>query len=227
MPNSTDPQAEQFRRILIWGGWFRLAHWSMALSTLVLMITGFLVAESPSLAEDASEWHSIAASVLFFGLLLRSLLMFIGKPHEQLTGLIIDASEFKTITETSRFYLSLGKTALPNWYAQNPLWKTVYLFVYLVLYIQVISGVLMSDNDTLFGFYLTSVHAWWAQVLVIYTGLHLAAVVLHDYRGKAADVSSMINGYRLFPTGGIQTRGAADENIQIVTMDFSKRAKRE
>ena len=223
MPSSTDLQAEQFRRIFVWGGWFRLAHWSIALSSLLLMISGWLLAESPSLAEGASEFHSIAASVLLFGLLLRSLLMFVGKPHERLTGLIVDATEFKTIVETFRFYLSLGKTALPHWYAQNPLWKTVYLFVYLVLYLQVISGVLMPDNDTLFGFYLPSVHAWWARVLVIYAGLHLAAVVLHDYRGKAADISAMINGYRLFQLGGNQARSTADQNVQIVTLDLSKR----
>jgi Ni/Fe-hydrogenase 1 B-type cytochrome subunit len=222
MPSSTDQQAELFRRIPVWGGWFRLSHWSIALSSLVLMFTGWLVAESPSLAEGAGESHTIAASVLFFGLLLRSLLMFVGKPYEQLTGLIVEASEFKTIIETGRFYLSLGKTALPNWYAQNPLWKTLYLFVYLVLYIQVISGAMMPGNDTLFGFYLPSVHAWWAQVLVFYTALHLAAVVLHDYRGKAADVSAMINGHRLFQIGGNQTHNSANENIQIVTLDLSK-----
>lgn len=223
MASSTAPRAEQFSRILVWGGWFRLAHWSIALSSLLLMISGWLLAESPSLAEGASEFHSVTASVLFFGLLLRSLLMFIGKPHEKLTGLIVEVSEFKTIIETGRFYLSLGKTALPNWYAQNPLWKTLYLFVYLVLYLQVISGALMPDNDTLFGFYLPSMHSWWAQVLVIFTGLHLLAVVLHDYRGKAADVSAMINGCRLFQIGGIQERGAAVEKVQIVTLDPSRR----
>jgi Ni/Fe-hydrogenase 1 B-type cytochrome subunit len=223
MPSTTDQQAELFRRVPVWGGWFRLAHWSIALSTLILMITGWLIAESPSLAEGAGELHLVTASVLIFGLLLRSLLMFVGKPHEQLTGLIVEASEFKTIIETARFYLSLGKTTLPNWYAQNPLWKTLYLCVYLVLYIQVISGALMPDNDTLFGFYLPSVHSWWAQVLVIYTGLHLVAIALHDYRGKAADISAMINGHRLFQVGGNQTRSAAGDNIQLVTLDHSKR----
>jgi len=223
MAYSADQLAEQFSRIPVWGGWFRLAHWSIALSSLVLMLSGWLLAESPSLAEDSSELHSVAASVLFFGLLLRSLLMFAGRPHERLSGLIVEASEFRTIIETGRFYLSLGKTALPDWYAQNPLWKTLYLFVYLVLYIQVISGALMPDDDSLFGFYLPSVHAWWARVLVIFAGLHLAAVVLHDYRGKAADVSAMINGYRLFRTGREQPHRDAEGKVQIVTLDLSKR----
>ncbi len=56
---------------------------------------------------------------------------------------------------------------------------------------------------------------------MIYTGVHLIAVVLHDYRGKAADVSAMISGYRLFPTGISQVRGAENENVQIVTLDVS------
>jgi Ni/Fe-hydrogenase 1 B-type cytochrome subunit len=223
MAYSTDAQAERFSRIAVWGGWFRVAHWSIALSSLLLMISGWLVADSPSLADGAGELHSVAASVLFFGLLLRTLLMFVGKPHEQLTGLIIQTSEFRTIAETARFYLSLGKTALPNWYAQNPLWKTVYLFVYLMLYLLVISGALMPDYNMLFGFYLPSVHAWWAQVLVSVTVLHLAAVVLHDYRGKAADVSAMINGHRLFQISDNTTSGVADNKVQIVTLDIPKR----
>lgn len=223
MPSSTEPHTEQFRRVLIWRGWFRLAHWSIALSSLVLIGSGWLVAESPSLAESASEFHSVAASVLLFGLLLRVLLMFVGKNHERLNGLIVDASEFRSIGQMFRYYLSLGRAPLPNWYAQNPLWKSIYLFMYLALWLQVISGFLMPDNDVLYGFYLPSVHTWWARVIGICTALHLVTVVMHDYRGKAADISAMISGYRFFQLGGDQVRNRAEQNTQVVTLDISKR----
>jgi len=188
----------EIRRVLIWSGWLRVSHWSIAFSTLVLLVSGWLIAHSPMRALIALEYHYIAVSVLIFGLALRITLFFKGKNHERLAALFPDPTELKAIRQTLLFYLTLGKQPLPNWYAHNPLWKMVYVFWYVILLLSAASGALMEDTPVVLGFYLPSVHEFCATMVLWLTGLHLISLFEHDYYAKTTDVSAMINGYRLF-----------------------------
>ena len=96
------------------------------------------------------------------------------------------------------FYLSLGRAPLPNWFAHNPLWKPVYLFLLVVLGLSVLTGWLMPDSPLIGRLYLPRVHTWLANTVAILTAAHLFSVVLQDLKGKGADISAMINGHRYF-----------------------------
>jgi len=214
---------KEYRRVLVWSSWLRLSHWALGLATLVLLLTGWLLAESPSLAESALDVHYLAAGILVCGLLVRIALMFIGQENERLTALIPASTEFKAIAETLRFYMSLGKTPLPRWYAQNPLWKPLYLVSYLVLCVQVASGAVMQNQPLISGFYLPSVHAFWAEFMLWFSILHIAAVSLHDGKGKTADSSAMLSGFRLFSIDSDRLEGLDKERVQFVSLDKLKR----
>lgn len=208
----------EFKRVLIWSGWFRLSHAATGLSTIVLLATGVLISESPSLTESALDIHYLAASVFVFGLLIRLVLLFVGKPHERLAGLIPSVDELGAMKKTVLFYLSLGRASLPHWYAHNPLWKPVYCLNYMVLVLLAVSGAMIENTDVLFGFYLPSVHAFWAQFVLGFSLLHIIAVCAHDYRNQSTDVSAIINGYRLFQ----YVRSEQNRNgnaVQFVTLD--------
>ena len=58
------------KRVLVWSGWLRLSHASIALAVAVLLLTGWLIVESPSLAGLALDLHYLASSLLIFGLLM-------------------------------------------------------------------------------------------------------------------------------------------------------------
>jgi len=214
---------KEYKRVLVWSGWLRLSHWTIGFATLVLLLTGWLIAESPSLARSSLDVHYLAAGILVSGLIVRIALMFIGQEHEHLTALIPAPSEFKAGAETLRFYISLGKTPLPRWYAQNPLWKPLYVLIYLVLLEQVASGAVMHNQPIVYGFYLPSVHAWWAQALFWFSVFHIAAVSLHDGRGKMADISAMLSGFRLFLIDRDRHQGADEARVQFVSLDKLKR----
>jgi len=188
----------EIRRVLIWSGWLRVSHWSIALSTLVLLFSGWLIGNSPMQADIALEYHYLAVSVLVFGLVLRMAIFFKGKNHERLGALFPEASELRVIRQTLVFYLSLGRQPMPNWYAHNPLWKIIYVFWYLALLLLLGSGALMADDAVVLGFYLPSVHGFWAAIVFWFTILHLISLFAHDYYAKSTDMSAMINGYRLF-----------------------------
>jgi len=207
---------------MIWGGWLRVSHLSVGLSTLVLIATGWLLELAPSLQADAVDFHYYAASVLIFGLVLRVLLAFSGSPVESLSALIPEEKELRTMRETLLFYLSLARAPLPRWYAHSPLWKPVYLALYLCLLILMLTGWLRDGQDLLWGWYLPSIHAMFASVVAWLALLHVLSVILHDYRGDAADISGIVNGYRYFVIDDQQVKGSAQPLASIKLTDISK-----
>jgi Ni/Fe-hydrogenase 1 B-type cytochrome subunit len=208
-----------FKRVLVWSGWLRLSHWSVALATLGLLLTGWQLGASAAGAPTALDFHYYSASVLVFGVALRLVLMVVGKPHECLAGLLPRLSELRSIGHTLRFYLSLGRMAVPRWYAHNPLWKPVYLAVYAVLVVQVATGSLMQEHPVVWRFYLPAVHGFWAQVLLWFSLALIFSVALHDVKGKTADVSAMLNGYRLFSIDRSQLPGGDEQPLKFVPRD--------
>ena len=213
----------EFKRVLVWSGWLRLAHANIGLATLALLLTGWLITDSPSLAESALDVHYLASAFLLFGLGIRIVLMFAGRKHERFSSLFPATTELAAMAATLRFYISLGRTSLPGWYAQNPLWKPLYLLVYLVLIILVVSGAAMSGTTILMGFYVPSVHAFWAQFILWFSVFHIASVVMHDYKKQTADISAMVNGYRLFLIERGHGGTGVDDPVQIITLDSLKR----
>lgn len=207
----------EIRRVLIWSGWLRLSHWTLALSVLVLIATGWAISNGPMVAADALEYHYLAASVMIFALVLRVLVFIRGKPHERLAALFPELSEFNAIKQTFIFYLSLAKQPLPNWYAHNPFWKMLYVFMYVGLLLLLISGTVMVDHPVVFGFYLPSVHASWSTVLTILVLLHLLSTFVHDYYAKTTDISAMVNGYRLFELEGT---GKSRPDLKTVSVEL-------
>jgi len=210
---------QDFKRIEIWGGWLRLTHACIGLSTLSLLLTGWLIAESPSLANDAVDIHYLSASILLFGLVVRVALMFVGRPQERLAALVPEPSELNSIRSMLFFYISLGRSQLPRWFAHNPLWKLIYLVMFMGLALLTLTGAIMVDRPFIAGLYLPSVHQFWAAVLLWLTGLHLLSVVLHDLKGKTSDISGIINGYRTLPVEKAEQPDGMEQGVQYVSID--------
>ena len=214
---------ESFKRVLIWSGWFRLSHACVGLAALGLLLTGWLIAESPSLQTSALDLHYLMAAFLIFGLLVRAALMFAGKDNERLSALLPAGDEVAAIGATARFYLTMGRSPMPAWYAQNPLWKPLYLLVYLALVFLAGTGAVMPDNDIVFGFYLPSVHEFWARVVLWFSMLHIASVIVHDLKNRTADISAIVNGYRLFLTDTGKARPPDSGAKQYVSLDVFRK----
>ena len=215
----------EIRRILIWSGWLRLSHWALALSTLVLLISGWLIANSPLQATQALEYHYLATSVLIFGLVLRIAIFVRGKPHEKLAALFPQPGEFSGIKQTTMFYLSMARRPLPHWYAHNPLWKMVYVFVYVILLLLLFSGTMMDSRELVLGFYLPGVHAFWADFIAWFVLLHVIALFVHDYFGKTTDMSAMVNGFRLFEVDSGTGDTAKGTPVVVQSMDSLLKGK--
>lgn len=191
-------QAVKIERVLVWSGWLRVAHLAVGGAALLLLMTGWLLEWDASPVPAAADFHNIAAAVLIFGVVIRVWLLFAGRPIERLEKLLPAGSEWTAARETLVFYLTLGKMPLPRWYAHNPLWKLLYLVLYILLLALIASGLLRADQDFVMGIYLPDVHVFAASMVGWWMLLHVVAVVLHDYHGDATDASSIINGHRQF-----------------------------
>ncbi len=220
---------EQIRRVSVWSGWLRLAHWSLAAATLWLMATGWLVANSPAMAASASELHLLGAGVLIFALGLRVFLGFFGNGAERFEHMLPQTSELAAIRASLLFYLSLGKSALPNWFAHNPLWKLIYLLMFVLLGLLVLSGWLMPDRPLIWRFYLPHVHATLATLVGVLVVAHLYSVVLQDLKGGAADTSAMINGQRYFNVerDGLVKPDLPQVSVSLNDLTATKRSDRD
>lgn len=217
---------QEFKRVRVWSGWLRLSHLSIGLSTLLLLGSGWVIAEGTGVAMDAMDVHFLSASLLLFGLVLRLVLMFFGARNERIWALFPPHSEWRAMGRQVLFYLSLGRAPLPRWYAHNPLWKPVYLLMFLALLVQIITGLLMQDRPLVAGIYLPAVHALWAKILLWLSGLHILTVIWHDLKGQGADVSAIINGYRLFFIDRSQTPEQGQSSVKYVSMDALRRKDR-
>lgn len=186
------------KRVAVWGAPLRAAHWLMAAATIALLLTGWLMGGTSRIYELARDYHYLAGYVLVSGLALRLWLLFAGSGAEGWRALLPRAGYTRAAIGMLRFYVSLGRTSLPRWYAHNPLWAPVYLAWILLLAVQVALGLALQDglSGTLL---LEDLHRLGAKAIAIITAAHLVAVVLHDWRGEGSDVSAMISGYRIFP----------------------------
>ncbi|MCU7945529.1 MAG: cytochrome b/b6 domain-containing protein [Candidatus Thiodiazotropha sp. (ex Cardiolucina cf. quadrata)] len=70
-------QATSVTRILVWSRGLRLAHWSLALSSIGLLITGWLMNNTGVIATTTTEIHYMLSALLLPTLLFRLYLLFL------------------------------------------------------------------------------------------------------------------------------------------------------
>jgi len=213
MPNMID----RIQRARVWPGSLRVAHWLIALGTLALMVTGWLVGSGQYLGTAAMDFHLFSAWAFTAGLALRIWLLFTGGSPTGWHDLLPDPRQYRSVVLTLRFYLSFGRAELPRWYAHNPLWGPVYLLVLGLLCAQALMGFLVSFDVATAGVDALAAHALMAQFIAMFTLLHLAAVVMHDLHGPGGDISGMISGYRIFESPRVDVEGSP--RVQAATRE--------
>lgn len=203
------------RRKIVWPGKLRLAHWGIALSVLALMITAWLMYWAPTLAGAASDYHYIFGALLIISLLGRSWLFLTDQDVGSWRALLPSSTTIQKSVEMLKFYLSFGAAPLPNWYAHNPLWLPIYAILLISLVAMAASGMLMTSHPVVLGIYLPAFHKGLASIVSFITIAHIATVIFHDARGKHADISGMLNGYRVFEMEGLDVDAGEHKINQI------------
>ncbi len=192
-------QATQVTRVNIWSRWLRISHWLIAVSSLGLMASGYLMKQQILDSPSAQDLHYMLSAVLLPALLVRLYLLFFSKGTDHFTDCEPDRHRLSQAWEVIKFYLTLGKAPLPKWYSHNPLWGPLYLAFYFILVLNAISGLaLINEAPFLFNLSMIDLHRLTYLIIAGFTALHILAVFSHDMGGTSSDISGMINGYRIF-----------------------------
>lgn len=180
---------ESIQYVLVWNGWLRLSHWTIAAGVLFQIASAFALIHQNLDYDFWFDWHQIIGQVVILALGLRAVLLFQpGSSHW--SSIIPKKSKLTGIGQMLKFYISMGKAPLPNWYAHNPLWQPIYLIILPVLLGVCITG-MMQDR-------FAQLHASLAAIISLFTLFHVITAFVHDWKGKGAMISAMINGYRYF-----------------------------
>jgi Ni/Fe-hydrogenase 1 B-type cytochrome subunit len=213
---------QTLQRKYIWPGHLRLVHWIMALTVIGLIITGWLQQHVIQYFQISLDYHYILAYALTFALGLR-LVLLISSP-DSATGwhdLVPDRHSLKKTLTMLRFYVSFGRTPLPRWYAHSPLWAPLYLLVFFLLLIQIISGFLIGAGQHTLLVNLYTLHNFNSTFIAVFTAAHIISVFLHDLKAGSSDISGMIHGYRIFNI----EKPELPETTHKVSLDKLKQSK--
>lgn len=201
------------RRVRVWPALLRALHWSLAVSTLIALASGWLMQQTPALYALARPWHLSAAAVLSAALTMRLVLLAQGRAVAHWRALWPQRGQGAAMLAMLRFYVSFTRAPLPAWYAHNPLWGPLYLLGFILMAWLALSGIVLwrAPGATHALLQHTAAAPW----LLAWVAAHLLAVVLHDWKGSGADVSAMLNGHRIFVPRPSQPPPIAGHEVQL------------
>jgi len=182
--------------IEIWDKGLRLSHWLMAAGVTFLLVSAWFMKNTEINYQVLYDWHLIIGQSLVFVLGYRLFLMFkLGTGNWK--G--ISRMNLAGMVDMLKFYLSLGRFPLPNWFSYNPFWAPLYVLFYLVMILALATGLIYTNNISfVIGFAVKDVHVFMASVIAGFVLLHPLAAFWHDWRGDSATISPMIGGKRFF-----------------------------
>jgi Ni/Fe-hydrogenase 1 B-type cytochrome subunit len=203
--------------VRVWRVPIRVIHWMIFLATIVLSVTGFYIGRPfIALGSDAAfvmGWmraiHQLSAWIFVAALGARMVLMFTGNRYARWTQFIpVDEHRRLEGRETLKYYLFLRQK--PMQYAgHNPLAGLTYTVVYVMLFVQVVTGFALRDVaapswlfDIFGGWMLTFADAqlvrfihhlimWLTWGFVVH---HVYSAMLMDWEERSGIISSMVSG---------------------------------
>ncbi len=180
---------ENIQYVLVWNGWLRICHWALAVGVLFQLFSAFALSHQHIDYAFWFDWHQIIGQSLLLVLGLRIILSFQpGSGHWR--SFMPNRAKLNGMLQMLKFYISMARGPLPNWYAHNPLWQPLYLIIVLVLIAACITGMLQDQYAQL--------HSSLAMIISLFTLFHVVTAFVHDWKGKGGMISAMVNGYRYF-----------------------------
>jgi Ni/Fe-hydrogenase 1 B-type cytochrome subunit len=205
-----------------WSAAIRLNHWFMAVSIVILVATGFFIADPATLAKgetvgkffmgDIRFWHILFGVVLGFLFLWRIYLAFFSRFHA-------DGKDFlawmnwKNGIKQVRFYLFLTKEPPEHTHLYGPIQSLAYAGLLTMVFLLVFTGLILMGAGYDAGLtalvykLLKPFESWlgglamvrWIHHIlmwgvILFLPVHVYMAFWHDVVFKEGTVSSMISG---------------------------------
>jgi cytochrome b len=199
--------SEPKRPVRIWDLPVRLFHWCL----VALLAFQFY---SGKTGGNLMEYHMYVGYLILALVLFRVTWGFAGSTHARFSAFI--AGPRKTLAFAGRL-LSKGSAQVAG---HNPLGGWMVIVMLVSLLVQAGTGLFANDDiateGPLFALVskelsdrLTTIHSWNFNLLLVLTGLHVAAVLFHVFVKRENLISAMFTGVRLFDGSPAVESGAA------------------
>lgn len=213
----------QLRRVYVWEQPVRIYHWLNALTIMVLIATGFYIANPLALqsTKEPSQlfvmgWvrmiHFIAAYIFLFNFLFRIYWAFAGNKYANWKQFVPTSGKFfkeiwvvfkkDILMLRGKEHMSVGHNAMAGF---------IYFFIFLAFLVQTFTGFglyasmstswfpkLFSWVPFMFGgdIFLRQVHHWTMWFFILFVLIHVYLVFYHDYVEGRGEMSSMGGGWK-------------------------------
>jgi len=213
----------QLRRVYVWEQPVRIYHWLNALTIMVLIATGFYIANPLALqsAKEPSQlfvmgWvrmiHFIAAYIFLFNFIFRIYWAFAGNKYANWKQFVPTSGKFfkemwvvfkkDILMLRGKEHMSVGHNAMAGF---------IYFFIFLAFLVQTFTGFglyasmstswfpkLFSWVPAMFGgdIFLRQVHHWTMWFFILFILIHVYLVFYHDYVEGRGEMSSMGGGWK-------------------------------
>ena len=205
----------RYENYQVWSVPLRLFHWIFSLAIVLLVVTGFYIADpwTGTMQEDTGAFpmqamrniHFIAAFFLTAVFLVRIWLLFFGNRHERLMDFApFTKANIKNLWNMIACYLYLTDKKEKR-KGHNALAGAAYLTLLLVTVFQVISGFYLLYPESgfwqgagglLFGTQQTArfVHHILMWIYILYTLFHLYTAIWSDIKYPGGIISAIFTG---------------------------------
>jgi Ni/Fe-hydrogenase 1 B-type cytochrome subunit len=212
-------------RVYVWQWPVRLTHWVIALSIVVLSVTGIYIGRPFLVVPGEARFHFVmgtikvihfyAAIAFILAVVSRVIWMFVGNTYARWDKFLpVDRRRRRGIVGTVKFYLfTLRKP--PGFVGHNPLAGMAYAIVFVLYATMIATGLAMysvsAHVDSPFGFFqflvplcggLQSAH--WIHHVVMWLLLgfavhHVYSAIYMSQIEANATVESIFSGYKFVP----------------------------
>jgi cytochrome b len=193
--------------VKVWDAPVRLFHWALVLLFAFMFFTG-------KMKGNWMDWHMPAGYAILALILFRIVWGFVGSTHARFASFCAGPSRS----------LAYAKNLLGGGPAHsaghNPLGGWMVVILLLAILVQVVTGLLGNDDISIEGPLaklvskavsdrMTTIHYWNFNLLLLLSGIHIAAVLFHWLVKKENLVAAMFTGMKRLPADAAQEAAAA------------------
>lgn len=189
------------QKVLVWDIPTRVFHWLLVSSLLAQYATAEWL-------ENAIQWHFYIGYFTLFLVIFRILWGFVGTQYARFSSFVTGPRKVIRYMKTL-----FDKDSVPS-IGHNPLGGWFVVIMLVLVAVQAISGLFMTDDIFLDGPYrpltdeqtlalMNSLHHLAFDLLLYVIALHIAAVVFYGIYKKQKLVPAMVHGKKVSKTVGI------------------------
>lgn len=190
--------------VKVWDLPVRLFHWAAVLLLIFQVVTGYI-------GGDLMKWHGWSGYTLLTLVVFRVFWGIAGSTHARFASFVTGPRA------TFRFAKRLfSRQAVPQ-VGHNPLGGWMVMALVLVLAVQAMSGLFANDGVSFMGplahfvtlessNHFSQFHDWNVRLLLVFSGIHIAAVLFHLIVKKEELTGPMFTGIKRVPVAAVRER---------------------